>query len=420
VTVAAPIERPLRRQRNFRLAWIAGFVNDTGDWVLTVALPVFVFVETRSGAATAILFVCQLGPAALLGPIAGAVVDRVDLRRCLIATNVAQAVTLLPLLAVNSERIWPAYIVVAAQAALTQLNNPANVSILTRVVTDGQLTRANAALAASASLARLLGAPLGGALVAWGGLTPIVLIDTVSFVLVAVAVTFITADTSPVPDPNRNDRFDLRDGWRVARANPPLASIVSLSGMAQVAQGAFVVIFVAFVVDTLGDDGGALGLIRGTMAIGALIGSALIAKLAGHVDPPHLYGLGLVGMGIVSLAFWNTPTVTTQLWVYVALFSLSGIPGSAVAVGLFTTIQRRSPRHAIGRVTGLLNTAEAVGIAVGSIAAGLLIDRLPMRPLLNAQAGIYLIVGTVVLVHLRRTAGDSLSDGRRRGARTMR
>ena len=98
----------------------------------------FVFVETGSGAATAILFVCQLGPAALLGPIAGTIVDRVDLRRCLIATNLAQAVALLPLLAVTADRVWPAYLVVAAQAPLTQLNNPANVSILTRVVTDAR------------------------------------------------------------------------------------------------------------------------------------------------------------------------------------------------------------------------------------------------------------------------------------------
>ena len=79
----------------------------------------------------------------------------------------------------------------------------------------------------------------------------------------------------------------MRAGWRIARANPPLTAIVTLHGLAQLAQGGFVVIFVAFIVDTLGDDGGALGLIRGTMAVGALIGAALIARLAEHVDPPH-------------------------------------------------------------------------------------------------------------------------------------
>jgi predicted MFS family arabinose efflux permease len=363
-----------------------------------------VFVETGSGAATALLFICQLAPAALLAPFAGSVVDRVDLRRCLIVTNLAQAVALLPLLAVTDQRVWPAYLVVTAQSALTQVNNPANVSILPRVVGDSQLTRANAALAASTSLARLVGAPLGGVLVAWRGLTPIVLIDTASFILVAIAVTFITADTSPLPDPDHDGRLEVRAGWRAAHTHPPLATVVSLHGLAQIAQGSFMIIFVAFIVDTLGDDGAALGLIRGTMAIGSLIGSVLIAKLASHLQPALLYSIGLIGMGAVSLAFWNTPTVTTQLWVYVALFSLSGIPGSAVYVGLFTTIQTRSPPHAIGRVTALLNSAEAVGIAIGSIATGLLIDHLPLPPILNTQATIYLIAGAIGITSLTRRA----------------
>ena len=93
ITERAP---PVWRSRDFRLAWTAGFVNDTGDWVLMVALPVYVFVETGSGTTTALLFLCQLVVAAVLGPIGGSLVDRLDLRRCLIGTNLAQAVTLRP------------------------------------------------------------------------------------------------------------------------------------------------------------------------------------------------------------------------------------------------------------------------------------------------------------------------------------
>lgn len=87
----------------------------------------------------ALLFVCQLVIGALLGPVGGAIVDRVDLRRCLVATNLAQAVTILPLVAVTPGRIWPAYIVVAVQAALTQVNNPANVALLPRLVEGDEL-----------------------------------------------------------------------------------------------------------------------------------------------------------------------------------------------------------------------------------------------------------------------------------------
>lgn len=383
----------LWRRRDVRIAWAAGFVNNTGDWMLLVALPVFVFVETRSGASTAFLFVAQLVAGAAFGPIGGSLVDRWDLKVSLIGTNIAQAITVLPLLAVTADRIWPAYIVMAAQSALNQINNPANVALVPRVVERDELIPANAALAAAESTARLVGAPLGGLLVAWGGLTPIVVLDAVSFAFVAAAIPFVRSDTSPYPD-DTNPRT-VREGLRVVRSHHPLAPLLSIQSGAQIAQGAFVVLFVVFVVDTLGDNGSGLGIIRGTMAIGALFGSAIISRLARSIDPTTLFAAGLLGMGATALAFWNAPAVTTDIWVYMILFSLSGLPGAALSVGLFTTLQRTSPPQAIGRVTGIMTAGEAIGIAVGSIAAGIAVDHIRLDALLDAQAAVYLAAGVL-------------------------
>ncbi len=392
----------------------AGFVNDTGDWVLAVALPIFVFVETRSGSATALLFVCQLIVSAALGPIGGGFVDRWDLRRTLIATNLAQAVTILPLLAVTEQRIWPAYIVMTTQVALQQLNNPANVALIPRVVESEQLTGANAALAASSSLARLIGAPVGGLLVAWNGLGPVVAIDAASFVLVALTLAFLRSDTSPLNDPDALDPPRLRDGIDAVRHRPPLARLLAIQGITQIAQGGFVVLFVAFVVETLDDDGRGLGLIRGTMAIGALVGAAMIGRVGRRLEPTVLYSAGLLGMGFVALCFWNAPAVSTALWVYLVLFALSGVPGAAVTVGLITTVQTLSPADAIGRIVGLMGSADAIGTAIGAIAAGALIDQVGLMPLLDAQAAIYIITGTAawILITPRRASRPQTESSR--------
>ena len=76
--------------RDFRLIWGGGLVNDTGDWLLMVALPVYVLTETGSGVATALLFIAQLVPAVLLGSVAGSLVDRWNLRRTVVATRARQ------------------------------------------------------------------------------------------------------------------------------------------------------------------------------------------------------------------------------------------------------------------------------------------------------------------------------------------
>lgn len=402
MNTAAARESGLWRNRDFRIAWSAGLINDVGDWVLAIALPVFVFVETRSGAAIAILFVLRFVAGAVLGPIGGSLVDRWNLRRVLIWTNLAQAIALMPLLAVSADRIWPAYVVMGAQSALAQLNNPANISLLPRVVTSDQLTGANAALSAAASIARLAGAGLGGVLVASGSLLPVIVVDALSFVGVAIAVRFIKAETSPAGASHSERKGRLREALNTVVAHPPLAAVLSLHGLAQIAQGAFVVLFVVFLVETLGDDGSGLGLIRGTMAIGALIGAALIGRVSKHTNAYTLFAVGLLGMGLVSLVFWNAPYMTTTLWVYVVLFALSGIPGSALTVGLFTTIQSRSPRPTIGRVVGLLGSSEAIGVAVGSIGAGVLVDHVSLGSILNAQAAIYLTAGALAMLFVAR------------------
>jgi predicted MFS family arabinose efflux permease len=191
------------------------------------------------------------------------------------------------------------------------------------------------------------------------------------------------------------------------REHPPLARLISLHGAAQLAQGAFVVLFVVFVVEAVGDDGSRLGLIRGTMAVGGLVGAAAIGRLARVVEPTRLFALGLLGMGVVSLAFWNAPSFTDTLWVYVALFACSGIPGAALAVGLQTAIQQRSPREAIGRIVGLMGTLQSVGVATGSLVAGALVDHVRLRALLDVQASIYLATGLLALVLIMPAGGSA-------------
>lgn len=392
------------RTRDFRLVWGGGFVNDVGDWLLLVALPVYVFIQSGSGSATAILFVVELVAALVLGPVGGSLVDRWDLRRTLVVTNLAQAVTLAPLLAVTGDRIWPAYLVVGAQALLTQINNPASVALLPRVVAPDQLTVANAANATSASLARLIGSPLGGLAVGLGGIGTVVLIDGLSFLAVAVATALVRADTAPITsdvETGEDVTMGVRAGIRAVRAHRSLRSLILVDAFGQIAQGFFLVLFVVFVVRRLDGGGVDVGVIRGSMAVGAIVSATVIGKFADRFGPITLLTAGYLGMGVSSLLFWNAPSVTTALWVYMVLFGVSGIPGSALGIGLFTAVQRFSPSGMLGRVAGMAGALDALARAAGSLLAGLLVSRVDLVVLLDTQSVIYLVCGLLAYVFIR-------------------
>jgi MFS family permease len=392
------------RLRDFRLVWSGGFVNNVGDWLLLVALPVYVFIESGSGSATAILFVVELVAALVLGPIGGSLVDRWDLRRTMIATNIAQAVTLAPLLAVTGDRIWPAYLVVGAQAMLTQINDPASMALLPRVVSPGQLTVANAANSTSMGLARLIGSPLGGLAVGLGGIEAVVVVDGITFLVSALAVAFVRADTAPITTDAKTGEevtAGVRAGVRAVWAHRSLRSLILVDGLGQIAQGFFLVLFVVFVVDELDGGGVDVGVIRGSMAVGAIIGAVVIGKYADRFGPITLLTAGYVGMGAMSLLFWNAPTVTSALWVYMVVFGLSGFPGSALGIGMFTAVQQFSPAGMLGRVVGMAGALDALARAAGSLLAGLLVSQVDLVVLLDVQSSIYLACGLLAYLFIR-------------------
>ena len=112
-----------------------------------------------------------------------------------IATNVLQALCLLPLLAVCADRLWPAFVVAVFQGGLRAVNVPASFAMVPRIVPGDHLTEANAANSVAGSFARLIGSPLGGIAAAVGGLNAVVTSDGASFLVVAGAIWLVRTST---------------------------------------------------------------------------------------------------------------------------------------------------------------------------------------------------------------------------------
>src|SRR5437588_12337424 len=101
----------LRSNRNFRLVYIGQTCSQLGDWFNAVAVYALLLDLTGSATAVAWMMITQFLPIALVGPVAGVVVDRVNRRRLMIAADLVRGVLILGLLLVRTaDRVWIAYV----------------------------------------------------------------------------------------------------------------------------------------------------------------------------------------------------------------------------------------------------------------------------------------------------------------------
>jgi MFS family permease len=178
------------RLPDFRLLLIGGLVSNLGSWLLMFALPYRVFELTGSATATGLTVVAEALPSLLVGPVAGVFVDRWDLRRVMIATDLLRAVVLVGLLfADRPGRVGWVYLALLAENVGTVFSQPAARALLPGLVGTGpELAGANSLLAVNSGLVNLAGPPVGALLLVWLGLPALVLIDMASYLVSAVAI----------------------------------------------------------------------------------------------------------------------------------------------------------------------------------------------------------------------------------------
>lgn len=397
-------QRSPLREPAFARVWIAGLISETGDWLLRIALPVFVLQLTGSALVTSTVLVLEVLPILLCGPLAGVLADRWNRYRTIVTGSVVQALLLLPLLAVTStDQLWIVYCVTAAESALAALVDPTKNALLPTLVGRDRLVAANSLVGLNSNLARLIGSPLGGIFLGVWGLHGVAMIDGVSFLSVAARVVGMRRGAHRPPQQAATRHHFLAEwaeGMREIAAQRVLRVTAVVFGLMFLAQGFFVLLYVLFVVQELHGGSAVIGLLRGVQGVGGLVGGLLISTVGRRVPAGRLLGWSLLIITGLSLLIWNGPMLTTQHPLYFALFIGVGIASVGSMTGVFALVQGCTPDRLRGRVLStFLSLANGLQ-ALGSLIAGLIVSAVGLQLLLNIQTVFYLAGGLLALTVL--------------------
>ncbi|SER98350.1 MFS transporter [Actinokineospora terrae] len=364
---------PPRLGPDFARLWTTSAVTNTADGIMIAAGPLLISGLTDDPAAIgAVVFVAQL-PWLLFSLISGALVDRWDRRRVVVAVNVYRGVVIAGLavaVATGAVTVWLVYLAFFLVGVGETLVDNAATALVPDVVAVEALPRANARQQGVAIVTNLFVAPpLGAALFVVAAALPFSL-EAALFLLGAVVAA--TLRHRPPPrrvEHRRRMRDEIVEGVRWAWSHRLLRSMAVSLCLMNIALMATVSILVLYAEQRLGLSEVGFGLLFAAVAAGGLIGSASAPWLQRRVGDSLLVRVGL----LIETATHFGLAITTDAWVAVVINVLFGAHGAVLGVVLTSVRHRAVPERLRGRVGSVYSLLVVGGSAIGSLLGGFVV-----------------------------------------------
>jgi len=338
----------LLRSRDFGPYFAGNAVSASGTWFQNLAASILVYRLSHSPFLLGVLNFCQFVPVLVLAPWAGALADRADRRRLLLATQLAAAALSAALAALAWSGLAREGVVIGFAAALgvaLALAQPAQMALVPSLVPREDVAQAVALNSATFNLARVVGPVSAAPIIAWQGIGVAFAINACTYLALAAALLAVR----PAPQ-RRAARAGLRDALALLRGRPAL--VLYLLVVASVSAGS----------DPVNTESPALAhaFDRSSAWAGAIVGAfgagAVVAAFgfAGRVSGSRMRMAATLGtMALGMAAFAVTP------WLPLAFVFLA-VAGSGYLVSntaATTRLQLAVAEHERGRIMALWSIA---------------------------------------------------------------
>jgi len=336
-------------------------------------------------------------PAALLGPLAAIVSDRLPRARVLAAVHVCWVVITVAtgcLAAVDAPLAAILVVVGLGSVAISVFKPCVNAMVPQLVSSPNQLIVATSAYSTVEGAGTILGPLLSGLLLATVDPAPAFFVLAVVFAAGALAAVGISSPFKPsrrAPSTTRGALLEPLRGFRALLTEPEPRVIFGLFMLQTTMRGLLNVFVVVLALSTF-DDQGQAGSLFAAIGVGGLLG-AVVTLGGGGVHRSALWfavGISLWGIPTALVGAWPDPLVA---WCALAVLGLGNAVADIYGISL---LNRLIPDHVAGRAWGAFYCTAAAATAVGSVGAPLLIALVGL-PWAMSATGVVLALSPLVM-----------------------
>ncbi len=376
------------RHRVFAAFWTGAFLSNVGTWMQSVAVGIYVTAATHNPAWTGLVAAAEFAPGALLGPVGGALADRVPRKTLFLTTTTVQtalAVLLTVLAAVGDPSPAIVTLIVFGGGCANAIGFPTYQSVLPDLVPPEDLVGAVALSSAQWNLGRVIGPVGAGIAIAAGGYAWAFGINAASFLAVIAAIAMLR-----LPPPSHNGlsiRRSIAQGVSYVRRDPGLRVVMGYMFVNTFLAAPFIALIPAMSQIVL--DAGKSG--TSTLVTAQGIGAVTMGLLFGNLTAR--FGNRRMLLGVL----WALPGV---LGVYAVMPSLALTAVALFFVGFiylgalssFMSIaQIRAPAAIRGRVVSLVAVVLGTLYPLGSVIQGAVAKQIGLRETTLIAAGLMLL-----------------------------
>lgn len=379
--------------RSFAVVWAGQLVSGVGSGLTGFALPVWIYERTGSAEAFGLLYFAAMAPGVVLAPFAGALVDRWDRRRVLIASDAGAAlltVAIAVLVLTGVFELWHLVAISALGSALGSFQHPAFVGALSTLVPRRHYTRAVGMMQTADAATGILTPLVAGVLVTTVGLGGILVLDVATF-LVAAGTLLAVRIPRPAPPqgPPRGLVADAMEGWAFVRARPGLLALLLYFPVANLGSGMINPLFGPLVLSFA--TPAELGAVLSAGSVGMLLGGVAMStwggpkrRIRGVVGGQALICVFLVLVGLRP----SLPLVAAGLFLVLLVSPVA----AACSQGIWLA---KTPPEMVGRVFAMRRMLSMSTMPLAALAAGPLAERV-FGPLLAEGGALAGSVGRVL------------------------
>jgi len=392
----------LFERRGFRDLFIGQSISAFGDWMVTFAIMWLALKYSGSSTAVGGVLVLRLAPSVLAGSAVTRIVDRWDRRSTMVVADIGRGVAVaLLLVAQTPDRVWIVYLALALESIGSLFFRPAIQAHTPLVVGTGtDLTAANALNALTDGVMRLVGGPLGAALMVALGFTALVWIDIASYLLSALTILLMARVVATAPKTAASARrlaADFFDGLRALRGQPIARALLPITVIFLASNASLSALLIPFGVVNWGGQQ-RVGFVVSALGAGFLLGAPLLRLMGDRVEPRYLLSATLMATAVGFFLLFTSHTVVPAMMSAV----LIGTSGSMALVIPGITLQRVIANEVLGRVTAVFLGGEAIGTMIGAVAGPLVAEEASILTITLAACSAVVVGAALSLTILPR------------------